>query len=129
MELPPTYRSPFDDHVGCRLVEAGPDRVVAELKVSQRHHQPDGVVHGGVYAAMVETAASVGANLWLAGSATAVGVANSTDFLKGVPGGTLRAEALPVQRGRSLQLWRVLVTDDGGVPAASGTVRLMNLRR
>ncbi len=129
MDLPPTYRSPFDDHVGCRLVETGPDRVVVELAVSERHHQPDGVVHGGVYTAMVETAASVGANLWLAESATAVGVVNSTDFLKGVRGGTLRAEALPVQRGRSLQLWRVLVTSEDGAPVASGTVRLMNLRR
>lgn len=123
------YRSPFDDLNGCHVVHAGGERTVVELAVAGKHHQPDGIVHGGVYATLVETAASVGANAWLAGSATAVGVSNTTDFLKAVRGGTLRAEAVPVQQGRTLQLWRVTITDGEGRTVAAGTVRLMNLRR
>ena len=123
------YRSPFDDLNGCRVVHAGGERTVVELAVAGKHHQPDGIVHGGVYATLVETAASVGANAWLAGTATAVGVSNTTDFLKAVRGGTLRAEATPVQQGRTLQLWRVTITDGDGRTVATGTVRLMNLRR
>ncbi len=121
--------SPFDELVGTSVVEASGDRVVATLDVAPRLHQPTGVVHGGVYATVVETTASIGANLWLAGDGVAVGVANHTDFLRSVTAGTLRVEALPAQRGRTLQLWRVEVRDDDAALVAAGTVRLMNLRR
>jgi len=97
-------------------------------------HQPFGIVHGGVYAAIVESAASTGANVWLnAGSgphpagAHAVGVSNHTDFLRPTQAGQLRAEATPVQRGRMFQLWAVTVTDGDGRLCAHGKVRLANL--
>ncbi len=121
--------SPFDELVGTSVVEASGERVVATVPVAPHLHQPHGIVHGGVYATVVETTASIGANLWLAGDGVAVGVANHTDFLRSVSDGTLHVEALPVQRGRSLQLWRVEVSDTDGALVASGTVRLMNLRR
>lgn len=120
--------SPFDRLLGTTMVEAGPDRVVVRLEVTGDHLQPGALVHGGVYCSLVELAASVGAHAWLAGEGVAVGVTNSTDFLKAVRGGTLRGEATPVHRGRTLQLWRVEITDEAGDRVAHGTVRLANLR-
>lgn len=128
MDIPDGYRSPVDDALGVKVTEASGDRVVAELDVSERLHQPNGIVHGGVYATIVETTASVGATLWLDGDGVAVGVSNHTDFLRSVRDGSLRAQATPVQQGRTMQLWRVDVTDDAQRPVAAGTVRLMNLR-
>ncbi|MGH3665532.1 MAG: PaaI family thioesterase [Egibacteraceae bacterium] len=122
------YRSPFDDLVGTTVVEASGDRVVATVDVSAELHQPNGIVHGGLYSTVVETTASIGANLWLDGEAVALGVANHTDFLRSVREGRLTADAQPVQRGRSLQLWRVEVRDAQGALVAYGNVRLMNLR-
>ncbi len=122
------YRSPFDELVGTEVTEASGDRVVARVAVTGRLHQPNGIVHGGLYATVVETTASIGANLWLDGDGVAVGVANHTDFLRSVRAGTLRVDAVPVQRGRSLQLWRVDVTEEAGALVAYGNVRLMNLR-
>lgn len=123
------YSSGFDDLVGLRVLSANGDGVVAELDIEAKHLQPGGIVHGGVYATLVETAASVGASLWLGEDGYAMGLANHTDFLRAVGEGTLRAEAVPVQRGRTLQLWEVLVTDEQERPIAHGKVRLMNQSR
>jgi hypothetical protein len=40
------------------------DQVTAELEVGPVHLQAYGIVHGGVYAGMIESVASVGAALW-----------------------------------------------------------------
>lgn len=120
------YSSGFDDLVGLRMIEASGDRVVAELDIQPKHLQPGGIAHGGLYATMVETTASVGASLWLGDDGFAVGLANHTDFLRAVSEGTLRATATPVQRGRTLQLWEVLISDAQQRPIAAGKVRLMN---
>jgi 1,4-dihydroxy-2-naphthoyl-CoA hydrolase len=122
-----TYRSPFDDLVGVHVVEATPERVIAEAAVRGDLHQPSGIVHGGVYATLAETVASVGANVWLDGRGIAVGISNHTDFLRSVQHGTLRAEATPLQRGRTLQLWDVAIRDDEGRMVAHGKVKLMRL--
>lgn len=121
--------SPFDDLLGVRLTGASAERVSASLPVRPALLQPGGIVHGGVYAAVIEGTASVGANLWLDDDAVAVGVSNQTDFLRSVREGELTAEAVPLQRGRRLQLWQVTVTTEDGRLAAHGTVRLANLPR
>jgi uncharacterized protein (TIGR00369 family) len=128
-ELPdlPDLPCRFDKVMGLRFEEASGDRVVAVVPVTPDLHQQYGIVHGGVYAAMVETTASVGAALWLGQEGKPVGIANSTDFLRPTREGELRAEATPVNRGRSTQLWEVSVTDQRGRPVAHGRVRLMNL--
>ena len=120
------YFSGFDDLVGTRVVEASGDRVVAEVDIEPRHHQPFGIVHGGVHATLVETTASVGASLWLGEGGAAMGISNHTDFLRPVPAGTLRIEATPLQRGNTMQLWQVAITDDQDRPVAIGRVRLFN---
>ena len=119
--------TPFDDIVGTKIVELGADRVVATIDVSYRHQQGAGIVHGGVYATVIETTASMGANMWLDGRALAVGLSNHTDFLRSVSEGVLTVVATPVQRGRTLQLWRVEITDSQQRLVAEGKVRLMAL--
>lgn len=123
---PEIFDSPLDKLLGVRVVEGSGERVVALLDVAERHFQPTGIVHGGVYATLVETTASIGASL--AGECVAVGVSNSTEFIRSVRGGTLRAVATPAHVGRSLQLWHVEVRDETERLVAEGKVRLMNLR-
>lgn len=116
--------SPLDDLLGSRVTVAGPGRVVVELDVEPRHHQPFGAVHGGVYALLAETAASVGAADAAPAGMHGVGITNHTDFLRPVREGRLTAEATPLQQGRTLQLWRIAVTDDAGRLVAHSTVKL-----
>jgi uncharacterized protein (TIGR00369 family) len=113
--------------LGFAFVELGPDRVVLRWTVRPELHQPYGIQHGGVYCAAVETAASVGAALWLGERGQVVGVSNQTDFLRAVREGTLTAVATPLHRGRLQQLWLVEITDEAGRAAARGQVRLQNL--
>jgi len=117
----------LDQTLGFRYGEVTRDRVVITAEVTPALHQPYGIVHGGVMAALVEGAASTGAAVWLGDRGKVVGVSNSTDFLVAVREGTLTATATPIHRGRSQQLWLVDITDDQGRRVARGQVRLQNL--
>jgi 1,4-dihydroxy-2-naphthoyl-CoA hydrolase len=120
----------FVGHVGIELTEVSSDLVTGRLEISEIHHQPYGVVHGGVYCTLIETIASEGAAAWAVGQgmAGAIGVSNQTDFLRATTEGVLLAEATPIHRGRTQQLWRVVVTREGdGKVAAQGQVRLQNV--
>ncbi len=117
-------------HLGFEYEAAGPDRCVVTLEVDDRHRQPYGLVHGGVYCALAETAASTGAALYAMerGVPGAVGLSNSTDFCRSHREGPIRATATPIHRGRTQQVWQVDVTRDAdGDLLARGTVRLHNL--
>ena len=113
--------------LGIRVVETSADLVRLEWDVTPDHHQPYGIVHGGVHCTAIETAASVGAALWFGDRGRVVGVSNQTDFLRAVSEGTLTAVATPLHRGRSQQLWLVEITDEQHRLIARGQVRLQNL--
>jgi 1,4-dihydroxy-2-naphthoyl-CoA hydrolase len=113
--------------LGLRVEEASGDRVVLTCPVTPDLHQPYGLVHGGVHATMAETAASIGAALWFGDRGKVVGISNHTDFLRAVRGGRLRAEATPLARGRTTQLWQVAIGDDQGRLVAHAKVRLQNV--
>lgn len=120
--------SGFDDLIGLKLLEFGPDGGQAQLLIDPRHHQLHGIVHGGVYTTIVETVASISGIAWLAsrGGGSCVGVNNSTDFLRGISEGLVTATSTPIHRGRSQQLWVVEISDETGRMVARGQVRLHN---
>jgi uncharacterized protein (TIGR00369 family) len=118
----------YNKVIGLRFVEASPDRFVAELEIDECHLQPYGLVHGGVYAGMIESLCSTGAALsvWNEGKNT-VGLENTTAFLRAVRSGTLRGTARPLARGRRSHVWEAEIKDDRDRLVASGRVRLMVL--
>jgi uncharacterized protein (TIGR00369 family) len=113
--------------LGMRVIHASGDTVQLQWDVRPEHHQAYGIVHGGVYCAAVETAASIAGALWFGDRGKVVGVSNQTDFLRAVRDGTLRATATPVHRGRSQQLWQVEIVDEQSRLVARGQIRLQNL--
>ena len=117
----------YDAVIGVQYVRITLDEVVAELTIGAHHLQPHGLVHGGVYAGLVESVGSVGAAMSAAARGqTVVGVENHTSFLRGVGEGTLRAVATPLMRGRRTQLWEAQV-HCGETLVAKGTLRLLCL--
>jgi len=126
MDPVPDVVAGFVRLIGLEFDEATGDRVVARCTVRPDLLQAYGILHGGVHCAIVETAASVGAALWLADKGHVVGVSNQTDFLQAVRDGELRAEALPLHRG-SQQLWTVEIRNSGERLVARGQVRLQNV--
>ena len=121
------FTGDFVRHLGVEMTEVTGDRVVAHWEAAPKHHQPYGIVHGGVHCSVVETLASVGAAMWLADRGKVVGVNNNTDFYRGVSEGRMSSTATPVHRGRSQQVWIVETLDAEGRPVARGQVRLQNL--
>jgi 1,4-dihydroxy-2-naphthoyl-CoA hydrolase len=102
--------------------------VRGHLDVGADHHTPWGIVHGGVYTAAIESAASVAASAAVRERGQfAVGVSNITNFLRPVTAGRLTVTASPVQQGRTLQLWSVSIVREDGKPVADGQVRLQNV--
>jgi 1,4-dihydroxy-2-naphthoyl-CoA hydrolase len=113
---------------GLRISEARADRVEGCIILGPEHHQPWGLVHGGVYTAAVETAASVGASLAASEHGlVAVGVNNNTNFLRSKSDGRVDVVAEPLQQGRTQQLWEVRVVDEDARLVAVGQVRLQNV--
>ncbi len=114
--------------MGVRFVRVTADEVVAELRIGPEHLQAYGIVHGGVYAGLVELTASVGATCdALSRGQLAVGLENHTSFLRACREGVLRATARPLTRGRRTQVWGATVADGEGRAVASGLVRLLAL--
>jgi uncharacterized protein (TIGR00369 family) len=130
MENPFKDRVTFVSHTGLELTDASADHCEGRLDITPNHHQPYGVVHGGVYCMMIETLASTGAALWAMeqGMGGAMGVSNKTDFLRATTDGVLFGRATPIHRGRTQQLWQVDITREAdGKLVSQGQVRLQNV--
>ena len=114
--------------MGLRFIKADPDEFVSEIVIDDNHQQPYGLVHGGVYAAMIETTCSTGSalNVFAEGK-NSVGLENTTSFLRAVRSGAIRCTARPLVMGRRSHVWEARIHDDRGRLAATGRVRMMIL--
>lgn len=127
---------PTGDHftsvMGMTVVRASDEEVVLQWEVTPRHHQPMGIVHGGVYCAAVESACSIGASMSARSrdpNMMAVGLENQTSFVRAVRSGTLTAVATPITRGRTTQVWQADIRDEDGQLIATGRMRLLCVAR
>jgi len=108
--------------------EISATRVTGHLDLGPDHHTPWGIVHGGVYTTAIESAASVGASTAVRDQGlVAVGLTNTTHFLRSVTEGRVNVEAAALSQGRTQQLWRVDITDEAGRLIAHGELRLQNI--
>ena len=131
-ELVMTSRGPASELLALLDVqfdECAPTRVSGSIAADERHHQPWGIVHGGLYTTAIETFATVGAHDTVKDRGQrAVGVANATDFLRPHRSGRLEVVAVPVHQGRTQQLWQVDIRRPGDDKlVARGQVRLQNV--
>jgi uncharacterized protein (TIGR00369 family) len=113
---PPQQHATFDTLIGMHDVRVEDDgSITATVPVRSDLKQPFGLVHGGVYAAMAESLASMGTFLGVHEQGMhAMGLSNSTSFLRPILEGTIHATARPFHRGRTTWLWDVEIRDDAG---------------
>jgi 1,4-dihydroxy-2-naphthoyl-CoA hydrolase len=103
----------FDGLYGLQLLGYSDTEVRARVEVRAELLQPAGLVHGGVYAAMAEAMASLATAIAVfADGSTAMGLSNSTSFLRPVTAGTVHAHATRLHRGRTTWVWDVRFSDD-----------------
>jgi uncharacterized protein (TIGR00369 family) len=112
-----------------QLDERTPTRVVGTIAADERHHQPWGLVHGGLYTTAIESFATLGAYEAVKDRGQqAVGVANATDFVRPHRTGRLQVVATAIHQGSTQQLWQVEITrPNDGKLIARGQVRLQNV--
>ena len=105
----------FDALYGLEVLEVSDELVRAQVVVRDELRQPSGLVHGGVLASIAETLASLGtAVVVVPQGEAAMGLANSTSFVRPITDGTIHARAIRRHRGRTTWIWDVEVTDDSG---------------
>jgi 1,4-dihydroxy-2-naphthoyl-CoA hydrolase len=105
----------FDALYGLELLELTDELVRAKVPVEDKLRQPFGLVHGGVFASIAETLASVGtAVVVMPDGMAAMGLSNSTSFIRPLTEGTIHARAIRRHRGRTTWIWDVEISDDAG---------------
>ncbi|HEY2572286.1 MAG TPA: PaaI family thioesterase [Solirubrobacteraceae bacterium] len=105
----------FDRLYGLELLGYADGEVSAQVRVRDEVKQPAGLVHGGVYASIAESMTSLATALAVMPDGnTAMGLSNSTSFLRPVTEGVVHARAKAIHRGRTTWVWDVHFTDDAG---------------
>jgi 1,4-dihydroxy-2-naphthoyl-CoA hydrolase len=103
----------FDRLYGLEWLSVSDSEVRAQLQVRPEVRQPAGLLHGGVYASMAEAITSMATHAAVAGGGEmAMGLSNSTSFLRPITEGTVHALARRIHRGRTTWVWDVQFTDD-----------------
>jgi 1,4-dihydroxy-2-naphthoyl-CoA hydrolase len=115
LELPLTMTRGFEGLIGIEVTELAEEVARAVVAVRAELLQPVGLVHGGVYASIAETLASLAT--WHAvapDGKSVVGMSNQTNFLRPVTDGSIHAVAIRRHAGRSTWVWEVEMSDDDG---------------
>ena len=114
-KLPHRATDGFNALLGLEVTEFEDGLVRARVAVRDELKQPAGLVHGGVYASIAETLASMATYLAVQPEGrTAMGLSNQTSFVRPILEGTIHAEARARHRGRTTWIWEVDITDDDG---------------
>jgi uncharacterized protein (TIGR00369 family) len=105
----------FDRLSGLEVVSLSDGDVRARVQLRDELKQPMGLLHGGVYASIAESLASLATALGvLERGEVAMGLSNSTSFLRPVTEGAVHAHATRQHKGRTTWVWDVRFSDDAG---------------
>ena len=99
--------------LGIRFTEVGPDYLCASMPVTERTHQPYGLLHGGASVTLAETVGSVGSMLCVdAERFMCVGQEINANHLRSLSAGTVIATARPLHLGGRSHVWQIEIRDE-----------------
>jgi uncharacterized protein (TIGR00369 family) len=124
-EAPPP---PIGRLLGFVLKTIEPGRAVFQMEADERHHNPMGTLHGGVYCDLADAAMGYAYAATLAEGETFTTVELKINFFRPVRRGTLTAEAKVVRAGSNLGYVECDVTDAEGRLMARAASTCMKLR-
>lgn len=89
------------------------DTITAQMPVTSRVHQPDGVLHGGASVALAESVGSAGAFIFLNEANVQIrGIEIAANHVKSIASGYVFAKATILHKGRTTQLWSIRIEDE-----------------
>lgn len=112
----------LDAALGWEITSLSAEAAEARFTIDDRHRQPLGVVHGGVYCALAESVASLATAGAVGSELMTLGLSNSTSFFRPIAEGMVRADAQRIHRGRTTWVWDVRFTDEAGNLCATSRV-------
>jgi uncharacterized protein (TIGR00369 family) len=124
-EQPPP---PIGRLLGFVLKAIEPGRAVFELAADERHHNPLGTLHGGVYCDLADAAMGYAYAATLAEGESFTTVEMKINFLRPVRRATLTATAQVVMAGKTLGYVECEVVDEQGRLVAKAASTCMKLR-
>jgi acyl-CoA thioesterase len=101
----------FARHSGIELLEIGPGRAKARMKIEDRHLNGVDVVHGGAIFTLADLVFAAASN---SHGTVAVAINASIWYVKAGKQGTLTAEGREVSCNPKLAVYDIQVTDDAG---------------
>src|ERR1700722_462943 len=116
-----TALMPFARQLGMMLDEASAERVVARLAWAPELCTASGVMHGGALMSLADTVGGRVPSLGLPEGATTATITSTTQLLRPVNGGTVRAVAVPLHRGRTMVTAQTSLFDDSDQLVAQTT--------
>lgn len=120
-------RFPLRKFLGMELTGSDPGAGTAHLTVDERHANPNGVVHGAVLFALVDTAMGKATMSVLADGLYCASVELSLRFIRPASSGELIAEATVAKQGRSIVHLEAKVhdADDRLIATSAGTFAIL----
>jgi uncharacterized protein (TIGR00369 family) len=117
---------PYFELLSMRLLEAGIGRCRLEIELDRKHLQPFGMVHGGVFASIIDAAAFWSVYCDIDDAATGLTTVDLTlNYLAPASSGRLVATGRRIKLGRTLGYAEAEVRDGGGGLLAHGTSTLI----
>jgi len=121
--------SPYPRHMAMRLVAIDIDMADIELETGHFHHQPYGIVHGGVLATLIDTATFWAAFMRIPEDAGFVNIDLKLNYFKPVINDRLRAEGRAIRSGKLISYSEARILTVNNELIAHGTSTLMTLPR
>jgi uncharacterized protein (TIGR00369 family) len=110
-----------------KSIETG--RAVFEMDIDERHHNPMGTLHGGIYCDLADAAMGFAYASTLAEGESFTTIELKINFLRAVREATLTAEAWVVKAGGTLGYVECEVKDQTGKLVAKAASTCMKLRQ
>ncbi len=99
--------------LGIRVESYDPDNMTVAINVDKRHFQHVGLVHGGVFVTLAESAASMAAALKVSPFEYHVsGMEINANYLRPVTAGIVKAQATLIHHGKSTMVYNIDVTNN-----------------
>lgn len=120
---------PLRRYLGMEMVDAGSGIGRARVEVSDQHRNPNGVTHGAVLFAMVDTAMGQATMSVLDEGLFCASVDVQLRFVRPVSAGVIEAEATVLKQGRSVVHLEGRVVDDRErlIATAAGTFTIVTI--
>jgi uncharacterized protein (TIGR00369 family) len=119
--------SPYYVHTSMEIKEIDWGYCLMQVAVQDKHLQPYGMVHGGVYAALVDAAAYWAVFTQLHDNAKMITIDLKLNYLGSASNGLLLAKGKSIKLGKTLGIGEAAITDEDAKLLTHGTATFMVL--